>query len=148
MFVGFIRVCFVHSGEPRGSSGSFGFVCFTRARQHVLRIHSLLLVNSGAIQGSSCSFGRAANVVGVLLIFPDAHRGSSISFWFIRARPGVRKVHSRSFCLFDRAPGVIDFIRVRLVHSCAPRGSSASFTFVWFIHAHTGGHWVHSRSFS
>ena len=57
---------------------------------------------------------------------------------------GGRPVHSCSFDKFWGASSVIGFIRDRLVHSGATRGSSGSFM---LIQAHPGSRLVHSRSF-
>ena len=64
---------------------------------------------------------------------------------FVRARPASRSVHSRSLGSFGRTKGVVGFIRFRLVHSSAQRGSSDSFR---FIRTRPGGSCrVHSGSF-
>ena len=111
--------------------------------------------------GSLGSFGRSPAVVGFIqgrlvhLGAPQWSSGSLGFVWFIRAVPGVRRVHSGSFGTFWRAPGVPRFIlvrllhspgvsgviRVRLVHSGAPRVWSGLF---WFISLHPGGRRVHS----
>ena len=87
---------YIHSvrpGGPWGSSDSFMFVRFIRARQ------GGSLVNFGAPWWSSGSFG----FVG-----------------FIRSRLGGRRAHSVSLGSFKRALGVVGFIRVRWVHSSTP----------------------------
>ena len=63
-------------------------------------------------------------VVRFIRIHYVAPQGSCDSFmfvWFIRACPGRRRVHSGSFGCTN---GVVEFIRVRLVHSGSPRRSS------------------------
>ena len=138
MFVGFIRVCFVHSGAPRWSSGLFGFVWFIRACIGGRRVHW------GALQTSSCLFGGAPWLHSRSIV--RAHRQSSCSLvfvQFIRARPWSRLVHSGWFGSFQRAPGdvvficcidsfgcapvVVGFFRVRLVHSGVQGRWSSSF---------------------
>ena len=54
-----------------------------------------------------------------------------------------RRVLSGLFGSLGRPPTVVGFIRVPLVHSGAPRGSSSSF---WFDSARPGSCHVHSRS--
>ena len=144
--VWFILVRSVHSCAPCGSSYSFLFVGFIRARFGcclVVGIIRVCWVHSGALLGSSGSFG----YVG-----------------FIQARPVVRRGHlgwlgsfGRALCVilvllrtFGRSLWVIVFIRVRWVYLGAPWVSSCTYGYLWFIRALPGVVvyirvlWVHS----
>ena len=117
-FDGIIRVSLVHSGVPRWSSGSLGFLWIILARQGVRRVQS----------GSFRSFGRATGVVGfirVLLLHWRPPRGEGGS--------------SCSFASFGEFGGASWAIRDGLVHSSAPGRSSGSFA---LIEVRRGGHSV------
>ena len=89
MFAGYIRVYWVNSGAPFGSSGSFGFVGFVRAGR---RVHSGSLSSFWHVLGWSGSF----RFVGLI--------------WL---RPWGCQVHSISLGSFGRTLGVVGFIWVR-----------------------------------
>ena len=116
--IGSIRVRSVHLGTALGS-GSFAFVVFILARPSGRRVHS------GSFGYSWAPWG---------------------SFGFILARTGGRQVHSGWLFSFGRALGVVWFIHVRWVHSCALCRLSGSFGLVGFTRAHPVCHWVHSGS--
>ena len=42
---------------------------------------------------------------------------------------------------------VVEFLRVRLLHSAAPKVSVGAFGFVWYVLACPGDSWVHSGLF-
>ena len=123
------RVLLVHSGAPWVLSSSFGFEWFIRARLGGRWFHF------GAPQWSSFSLALAPGVVWfndfclvrVGLVNSGTPRLSSVSFVFvsfIRACLSGGRAHSCSFGSFGRAPEVVVFINVRLVHySGAPQRS-------------------------
>ena len=121
-----IRDGCVHSGAG-GSSGSFWFVGFIRARLVGRR------VQWSALMESSGSFG----FVG--FIWSRSGRR-----W--QARPRCGLVHSGSLGAFVRALPVLGFIRVSWVVSGAPLGSSGSFGLVGSIWARPGGRLVYEGS--
>ena len=119
-----VSVRLVHSGAPRRSSGSLGFVWLILTRPCVVGFIRDRLVNESVPRGSSGSLGQGSS-------------GSFAFVWFILTRHGgrrvimvcggSRRVHWGSFASSGRIPGLVGFIHVRLVHSGAPRKSSFSF---------------------
>ena len=103
--------------------------------------------------GSFVLFGEFRRALGAFGFIPVR--------WFIRVLNGGRWVYLRSFSSFARTPGVVGFIRVRLmnsqvvmgfirvqyIHYGAPRGSLGSVGFVWFIWARPWARRVLSCSF-
>ena len=159
-----IRIRWVRSGAPWGSTGIFGVVGFIRVRPGGSRVHAgslcsfgralevvgfirFLGVHSGAACGASGSLGsfrRALGVVGFILV-RWVHSLVSFSFLvFIRACPENRQVHSCSLCSFRCAQASLVFTRVCWIDLDVARGSSGSFGFVGFIRVRPGGPWLHS----
>ena len=144
--VGFIQDLWVYPGTAWGSSVSFGFVGFIRARSWGRLVHCSSLSLFGRILGVVCSSGRRVHSGAPLV--------SLVSFGFIPARPACRPVHLVSLCSIGRALVVVVFIRAcpacRWVHS----GSFVSFMrglcvvrfigFVVFNRACSCGPCVHS----
>ena len=109
--------------------------------------------------GSSGSFQYAIAVVGLDCV-RVVHQGGAVEFvrvrlvrpgvpwrsmgwfgfvWFVRVRPGGRRVHS-GCSVFTL--GVAGFVRVLLVCPSAPMGSLRSFWFVWLVRGSPGGRWI------
>ena len=96
-----LRACpggrWVHSGSPWGSSGSFEFVRFVRARLGSCRVHL----------DSWGSFKRDMRVVGFIQVHSDSFRFIQVHW----VRLGGRLVHSDSLGSLGRALDVVWFIR-------------------------------------
>ena len=113
LFVGFIRVAWVHSGAPWRWSRSFRFLKFIRARARGACIHSVSRLG----------------VVGFIRACPGSRTVNS-------SVPCGSSVNSCSLgsLAFWNVLRVVGFIRVRPGgHSSAPLVSSGSFVFVGFI---------------
>ena len=152
----------VHLGVPFGKSCSFvvdGFIGVCPGGHQVC---------SGSMGSLGCALGVVVFVhVGFSrgrLVHWCAHRGTSGSFWvawFIVKRPGDRRVHSGSLtslgCAHSRrvqwrslgslvcALGDVGIVLGRLVHCCAPWGSSGSFAIAYFIGVRPGSFRDHSE---
>ena len=156
-------VLWVHSGATWGSSGSFRFVGFIRARPGGRCVRS----------GSLGSFMHGLGDIGFIgfvwftlahLMGRRVHLGSVGLFWRADSVVGpfsgldvvgfnwVSWVHSCSLSgslgSFGCDLGVVGFVQAlpgcRCIHFGASWGSSGSFGFVGFFRARQCGRWVHS----
>ena len=124
------RVHLDHSGALWWSLGSFvvnwgSFGSFRR----VLGVVGFIWARSGGRWVHSHSFGHVQGHSGVPWELLD-----SFGFvWFIQACSWGRWVHLSSFVSFGHAFGVVEFLRVRLLHSAAPKVSVGAFVFVWYM---------------
>ena len=150
----------VRAGTPWWSTVSLGVVGSTGAGHWGRRVHS----------GSFGSLEFALGVVGYIRGRRWCALGVIVGPWFLEGAPCGRRVHSGSLgslefalgvvvCVgFTRmcpgscrgsfgsrgcAKGVVRFIRDRLVHASAPRGSSGAFVVVGFTRVRPGGRGVH-----
>ena len=109
--VGFIRVCWVNLGAPKGSSVSFSFVWSIRARPW-----SRLFYSSA----------------------PCESLGSFVVIGFIRAAPVAGPVHFGTSRSFERILGVVGFIRALI---WCHLGSLGSFQCVLGVAIRSGASW-------